>query len=238
MSAFISYLKAAAIALVTVLFSLVVMLAMLIVGKGAFHPFARIWSKLLLALSGIKLEVSGEKLQANDQNYVLAANHSSFFDIPVILASCGKNANIVYKKSLENVPIWGWGLRMSPFIAVDRSRGRDSMAAIEKAIELIKAGDSIIIFPEGTRTKTGEMGDFKRGAFMMAARSGLPIVPVAIKGTFPLLSFKPFRIQGGKVSIHYSSPINVEGEGSAAEKMVMKQVHDEISLQLQKGFGT
>lgn len=230
-----TYIKAILVAAVTLVFSIAVIIAMLVAGKKIFHPFARVWSKLLLALSGVKTESEySEKYRSfvreNEKaNVVFAANHSSFYDIPVILATARRNANIVYKKSLEKTPVWGWGLRMSPFVAVDRQSGRDSMEAINKAIESIKQGDSVIVFPEGTRTKTGEMGDFKRGAFLIAARSGLPIIPVAINGTFPLLSFKPFRIKGGKVTVKYGDPYYIEGEGAIAEKKAMAEVQNTIS---------
>jgi 1-acyl-sn-glycerol-3-phosphate acyltransferase len=235
----LTYIKAILIAAVTLAFSIAVIIAMLVGDKKLFHPFARVWSKLLLVLSGVTVQTKySEKYRSfvseNEKaNVVFAANHSSFYDIPVILATAGRNANIVYKKSLEKTPVWGWGLRMSPFVAVDRQSGRDSMEAINKAIESIKQGDSVIVFPEGTRTKTGEIGDFKRGAFLIAARSGLPIVPVAIKGTFPLLSFKPFKITGGKIMIKYGEPYYIQGEGALAEKKAMSEVHNTISEMLE-----
>jgi len=234
----VSYFKALLIAIATLLFSVTVMISMLVFGKSVFHIFARLWSKVLLFFAGIKVDAtySGmyeSSLQVEESKFVFVANHSSFFDIPVILATCGKKANIVYKKSLEEVPVWGWGLKMSPFVGVDRSNSRDSMDAIGKAIDLIRKGDSVIIFPEGTRTESGELGPFKRGAFMMAARSDLPIVPVAIKGTYGKLSFKPFQIKGGRVNINYGVPYDISGQGAMVEKAAMTHVRELIAQLLE-----
>ncbi len=97
------------------------------------------------------------------------------------------NVNIVFKKELTRVPIWGWALRYGHFIMIDRSNPRDAMASIERAVQSIRSGHSVILFPEGTRTRDGKLQPFKRGAFSLAVKAGVPVVPVTINNTFGIM---------------------------------------------------
>ncbi|GAB5465353.1 MAG: lysophospholipid acyltransferase family protein [Candidatus Kapaibacteriales bacterium] len=236
MSVITTYLKTLAIALVSLIFSVAVIFSMLILGKRVFHSFAHLWSKILLLIAGVKIKKKYSEdynLANKSKPLILASNHTSFFDIPVVLATCGRNANIIYKEELEKVPVWGWGLKMSPFIAINRNSGRDSLASIDKAAAQMREGDSTIIFPEGTRSS--ELLPFKRGAFMLAARSGLPIVPVAISGIEPVLSTKPFRIRKATVTIEFGAPIDApKDQNAATEKELMIKTRDAISEMLEE----
>jgi 1-acyl-sn-glycerol-3-phosphate acyltransferase len=141
------------------------------------------WAKSICAASGVVVSVTGtEKLDA-EKPYIFAANHQSQFDIFALQGFLGVDFRWLAKKELFQVPIWGHAMRRAGYIPVDRSHGRQALKSLGEAAQKIAAGTSVIIFPEGTRTKDGKMQDFKAGAMVLAIKSGVDIVPVAIKGT-------------------------------------------------------
>ncbi len=200
---------------------------------GWFNWIGRKWSNFLLKLYGIKCKVTGlEKLDPN-KTYVYVCNHSSLFDIPVVLASLKDNVRIMYKKELEKIPFFGYGLKKSNFIAVTRSNPRNAMASIEEAVRTVKENASVLVFPEGTRSVDGKLGSFKRGAFILASRSEKEIVPVAIQGTSVILPSKSFRAQGGDVIVNIGYPMSfLYSDDRAAENRFMNEVRDEVSKML------
>ncbi len=198
------------IALVTTIFAVLVMLAIPIFGKRIFFPFAKLWSQILLIVSRIEvLEIMNEEIDIT-KSYVYIPNHSSLFDIPVLLSRMKGNTRIMYKEELEEIPIFGWCLKMSPFISVKREDKENSLEGFRQALNAINSSDSIIIFPEGTRSEDGSLGIFKKGAFLLAMKSGKEIIPVVIKGTNNLMSKGNFTLNSGKVSIEYLPIINTK----------------------------
>ena len=123
-----------------------------------------------------------------DEHYVFVVNHSSYTDIPICLVAIAKNIRLILRHTLTQIPIWGWALYLSPMIIINRSSASKSKKTLDNAIKTIKNGASILLFPEGTRTKNGALQSFKRGAFHLAYVSGASVVPIALKGTFELMS--------------------------------------------------
>jgi 1-acyl-sn-glycerol-3-phosphate acyltransferase len=148
---------------------------------------ARLWAKLFLLLYGIRARVEGVRHIRKHEHYVFASNHTSYADIPVILACIPHDIRLVLRSSLTRVPIWGWALLVSPFIVINRSSPAKSKRTLAKAVEKIHNGASVLLFPEGTRTPEGKLQEFKRGAFHLAYQSGAKVVPVALIGTFDVL---------------------------------------------------
>ncbi|MCX6153604.1 MAG: lysophospholipid acyltransferase family protein [Candidatus Kapabacteria bacterium] len=224
------YYQQIAIVLVTVVHSIRILLYMAFSSnQSLFHRYSRIWSSIILKISGVKLEIIGAELLNPNEKYIYVANHSSLFDIPVLLAGLNDSVRIMYKKELENIPIFGWGLRKSPFISIVREDPRNAMAGIEKALESISTGDSIIVFPEGTRSLDGKPQTFKRGAFMLAARAAKPIVPISLIGTFSVFD-KPNKIfhpTTVKIILHKPIPPN-PNSSSVDEKRLMAAVYEII----------
>jgi 1-acyl-sn-glycerol-3-phosphate acyltransferase len=160
---------------------------------------------------------------------VYCSNHASLFDIPVVLATIPDNIRIMYKRELGTIPVFGWCLRMSPFIPVDRSDARTAMEQIERTVHSMRHGAGVLVFPEGTRSPDGTLGAFKRGAFSLASQSGKPIVPVALVGTASILPARGTRLQGGTVHCYVGMPIVMSASASRAEQQsTMQQVHDVI----------
>ena len=177
------YLKLLVFALVTIYYSFCVIFTMLLPGgRQKFHKFTKAWAISALKIFGIKVKKSGIYNNPDNNTYIYVANHSTWWDIPVLIASIDQNVRIIYKKELEKIPIFGWGLAACPYISIDRSDARKSMQSLKEAIKSIDEGDSVIIYPEGTRSKTGKLGEFKRGAFMLASKASKKIIPLTLAG--------------------------------------------------------
>ncbi|MFA6597810.1 MAG: lysophospholipid acyltransferase family protein [Ignavibacteriaceae bacterium] len=183
-----------------------------------------------LFLSGIKLTTSGlENIDAS-KPYVYVSNHSSMFDILAMQASFPNDAVIIFKKELAKIPIFGWALQLGPYIVVDRQKADRAMESLDRAKKtIVEKGISVLVFAEGTRSKTGEVQPFKRGAFYLAARVGYPIIPVSISGTAAIMPKGKLRINKGTIHVHYDTPINTEHmNGRQGEKELMEQVRQII----------
>ncbi|MGE5315205.1 MAG: lysophospholipid acyltransferase family protein [Acidobacteriota bacterium] len=182
------------------------------------------WSMFSLWLCRIKVDVKGREHIPANGNYIIVSNHASFFDIPAIM-SVFTQARIMFKKELSYIPLWGWALRLGYHIMVDRGRSTQAMKSLERAIGDIKAGGSVLLFAEGTRSRDGHLQPFKRGAFQMAAKTGVPILPVTLNGTFAIQPKGSFDIRPRTIEMVIGEPVATEGittrEGEIA---LMKQV--------------
>lgn len=180
-------------------------------GKGYLF-LARLWSKIFLFLYGAKLRVVGVENIEMGKPYVFCANHSSFTDIPVLFAGIPIDVRLILRKSLTRIPIWGWALLVSPMIIIDRSNPARAKQTLGDATKIIRNGASVLLFPEGTRTRDGNIQPFKRGAFQMAYKSGAEVMPVTIKGTFEFLprTEKLPKI-GNTITITIGKPLQVDG---------------------------
>lgn len=228
------YLKIIAIAIVSIIDTLKLLVRLTVFRGRNFHLAAKSWAKRLLWIIGVKLEIKGIQNIQKDESYIFAANHSSLLDIPILQTSIPYDFRIIYKKELEKVPIWGVGLRKSPYIGIVREDPRKAMESMEEAIRSIKDGTSVAIFPEGTRTKDGNLQEFKRGAFMLASKSGKPVIPTAIIGTRELLPGGNFEMKSGKAKIVFGEPIYMKIENRNDEKVLMEKVHSVLQEMLQQ----
>jgi 1-acyl-sn-glycerol-3-phosphate acyltransferase len=149
--------------------------------------FTRVWGKIFLMLYGIKISVSGLENINKKEHYVYVSNHSSYTDIPILFAAIPYDLRLILRSTLTKIPIWGWALLLSPMIIINRSNAAKAKKTLTQAAAIIRGGASVLLFPEGTRTSTGQLQAFKRGAFHMAYESGANVIPVAIKGSFDIL---------------------------------------------------
>lgn len=193
-------------------------------GDRAFHALARSWAHTTLRICGVDVRVRGlEKLEPG-RSYVYVCNHASMFDIPAILASLPDQVRIIYKKELNWIPIFGWGLKFGSYIAVDRSHSAEAMRSLEAAARKIATGASVLLFAEGTRTMDGRLQPFKRGAFNLAVKAGVPVVPLTVNGSFNILPKSSFAIRPGNVELVLETPIPITGKGRDEEKRLMDLV--------------
>lgn len=198
-------------------------------GRKHFHVIPRVYSKLVLRLFGIGVEVKGGEYVQRGTPYVYVANHASLFDIPAAVHGIPDRIRIVYKKELERIPFFGWGLKWgSDYIAIDRGRGAEAAKSLEEAVEQIRGGRSVLLFAEGTRTKDGKLQAFKRGAFNLAVRAGVPVVPVTINGSFSILPKAKVKVNPGTITLIMGKPIFVERDGKDEELKLMREVRSVI----------
>lgn len=191
-----------------------------------YHRLARRWAKFTLWVFGVNVTTRGLEHLDTSKHYVYVANHASMFDIPAIFAAIPDDIRIILKKELTRVPIWGWALKVGPYISIDRYNPKDAMESIDRAVETIREGASVLVFAEGTRSKDGKLQPFKRGAFALAARSGVPIVPVTVNNSFNIMPKGSWRIQPADILVVVDKPIESAGlMGKEDELRLMEQVH-------------
>jgi len=185
-----------------------------------------------LFLAGTRIEVIGKERLADHRNTVIVANHVSHLDAPVLLQALGVDFKAVAKKEVFQIPVLGSVLRLAGFIEVDRADRAQATRAIARAVAALRAGDSFLIFPEGTRSRTGEMGPFKKGGFVVAMDAGSRIVPVALAGTGELMPRGGFRIRPGRVTVRVLDPVPAERYSYADRDALVADVRDSVRVAL------
>lgn len=165
------------------------------------HKVTTTWAKSVMNLAGAKITVVGEENIPKDKTALFVANHQSNFDIPLIMSSIDVPKGFIAKKELEKWPMISTWMKYINCIFMDRSNLRKSAEAIVMGTKLLKNGYSMVIFPEGTRSKGGPIKDFKAGSFKLATKSGSLIVPVTINGTYKLLEANNNRIKGADIEL-------------------------------------
>jgi 1-acyl-sn-glycerol-3-phosphate acyltransferase len=172
------------------------------------HGCARLWSRLILATTGVRVAVKGLEKLTPGTTYVFVSNHQSIYDIPVLFWSLPYQLRIIAKASLGRFPFLGWHLRRTGHMLVDR-RNPDRGRILGHAARLVKDGVSLIVFPEGTRSVDGAVGRFKGGSFMLALEAGLPVVPVSVDGTKFVMRKGRLETRPGDVTLTIHEPIPV-----------------------------
>ena len=175
--------------------------------SGRFaHGCARLWSRLILLTTGVRVRVEGLDVLEPGKTYIFVSNHQSIYDIPVIFWWLPYQLRIIAKESLGSFPFIGWHLRRTGHLLVDR-RNPDRAGILKKWRGLVVNGLSLIIFPEGTRSADGRVGRFKAGSFMLAIEAGLPVVPVSIVGTRFVMPKGRLTVSPGDVTLSVHAPI-------------------------------
>lgn len=209
-------------------FSIVAILSLPIDRSGrTYFACGRNWTKLSLILCRITVTVQGLEKVDPFGNYILVSNHASMFDIPVLMNTF-PHVRIMFKKELSYVPFWGWALRWGHHIMVDRGKGTEAMKSLERAANDVRSGGQVLLFAEGTRTRDGKLLPFKRGAFSLAAKSGVPIVPVTINGSFKILPKGSFDIRPSRIMVVIDPPIETKNIISRENEIQLMNTVKEI----------
>ncbi len=201
--------------------------------KIQFLP--RYWAKIISRLAGMRVTLRGGENLAARQPYILAANHQSQFDIFALQGYLNIDFRWLAKKELFKIPVFGLGMRQAGYIPIDRSRGREAVKSLYAAAERIAAGASVIIFPEGTRSPDGHLQKFKSGGMVLAIKSGVPIVPVAICGTHDILPKGKLLARPGSVTINVGRPIATSNFKVSDKQELARRLHDEVAALAAKG---
>lgn len=158
------------------------LLSTLVDRQGRFaHRCARWWARAILVTSGVRIERRGAALPPAGQSCVFVANHTSFYDIPILFTAVPRQLRIMAKASLGRVPFIGWHLHWAGHLLVDRAR--PGIVTFRKMQKMTRQGASLIVFPEGARSPDGEVKHFKSGTFLLAVENGLPVVPISVSGS-------------------------------------------------------
>ena len=195
----------------TLLFGLSSFFTILLTGKKEnFKFFGVIWGKTLSFIFNIKLIVKG-KHNLQDRNYIFVANHASLIDIPLLLIAVNRYTVFIAKSELSKIPIFKSILDRAGFIFVDRKNNDSAVKSMNNLMDDIKKiPRSVAIFPEGTRTSDGELLPFKKGAAIFAINTDIPVIPVAISGTYSWSKKKLFDISQSVISFEFGEPITTE----------------------------
>ncbi|MBC8213234.1 MAG: 1-acyl-sn-glycerol-3-phosphate acyltransferase [Candidatus Marinimicrobia bacterium] len=176
--------------------------------KNITGIFGRLWGRWVLWSTGINYTITGLQNLEPNQQYIFVSNHESALDIPLCVAGLPYNNVFLAKKELFKIPIFGWAMHAAGMVRVNRQNREKAKKSIDRALKQISKTDiSIMIYPEGTRTRTGDLLPFKKGSFLLAVKSGLPVVPITVKGMFTILSKHSFRLSPGKVELIIDKPI-------------------------------
>ncbi len=186
---------------------------------GPFQSTAHLWARFLVFCSGVKVKVSGLENIPRDKAVIFAANHQGAADILIVLAFLPVCFRFAIKKELFNIPMFGWYIRKAGYFSIDRSMVLSAYRTLGTIAEILKDGESVLVFPEGTRTKTGELGKFKRGSLLAALKSGAPIVPVAISGSFNLMPRGTWLLSPSPVKFSIGTPIYINTEADYDNKV-------------------
>jgi 1-acyl-sn-glycerol-3-phosphate acyltransferase len=170
----------------------------------------RRWARAMLRICGVRVRVHGGGGIAPEQNYIFVSNHISLLDSPSLVAYIPKPLCFVAKKELFSVPFMGWYLHRQGHVPIERGEPKAALRSLNEAAKAIEtARKSVLMFPEGTRSKDGEMLPFKEGVALLAIRSGTPVVPVGIRGTQRVMPSKALKITPGDVDLYIGEPIDV-----------------------------
>lgn len=228
-----SLLRLAAGGLITLVMAVVAIVALAFDRTGKkYHWVSRMWSRAALRVCGVRVRVRGAEHLEPGRSYIYVCNHASMVDIPAVAAGIPDDIRIVYKRELEKIPLFGWGLRWSNYIGIDRGRSAEARHSLDDAVAKIRNGASVLMFGEGTRTSDGKLQPFKRGAFHLAVRSGVSVVPLTINGSFTIVPKHSLRIRRGTVELVLSPPIAIAAvEGKDAELALMEKVRAAIAAE-------
>ena len=203
--------------------------------KRRQSAIASAWARALLGIGGVKVKVEGLEKISKDGSYIFVANHLSYMDTPVVLANIPVQFRFLAKRGLFQIPFLGWHLARAGHIRVPRGDARAAVKTMILAAQTVREqGISLIIFPEGGRSRNGEMGAFKEGAALIAIRAGVPLVPVGLKGTREVLPFGSGNIQSGTVTMRVGDPIPTAGASERDRMRLTEEARQRIVALLEE----
>ena len=163
----------------------------------------------VIRITGATVKVTGAENVPLNEPVLFVGNHQGNMDIPLLYITSPQKMGFVAKKEFEKIPVFGYWMKERNCVFMDRGNAKESLKSINQAIDILKRGHSIAIFPEGTRSKKEEMGDFKAGSLRIALKAGVKVVPVTFKGSYKLME-ETGKVTPSKVNVHYSHPIDAK----------------------------
>ena len=221
----------------TAVLSIVVVIAALFRHRGALYDWAaRSWSRWIIWASGSRIKIEGIEHVTAHRAQIIASNHQSWFDVWALAAIIPKRYRFIAKEELRRVPLFGLAWESCGHISIDRKDRTQAIRALDAAAELMRDDHSaVVIFPEGTRSPTGELLPFKKGAFMMALRTGIEIVPAAVLGSRAVQKKGDWRVRPGTIIVRFGPPIDSSSYDEAHREQLMQAVRERIEAMLNDG---
>jgi 1-acyl-sn-glycerol-3-phosphate acyltransferase len=179
---------------------------------GVYDLAQRHWARMILRVAGIPVTIEGEANLQEDTPQIIASNHASFFDILALLGYLPVDAKFIAKKEIFRIPVLGAAMRAAGHVSMDRGHQKQAFGAYEvAAAQMRERRLTIVVYPEGTRTRTGELLPFKKGPFVFATASKVPIVPCYVGGAFQIQPKGSLLVRRHRIHIALGRPISVEG---------------------------
>ena len=203
---------------------------------GIFDKVPRWWSRATLWAAGAKVRLHGEENLGDGSPRIFVSNHVSWFDVPA-LAAVLPRYKFVAKAELFKVPVFGWGIRALGMVEIQRENRKAAFEAYETAAKKIREGNSVVVYPEGTRGFDYALRPFKKGPFVLAVAAGVPIVPVLLHGTIEALPRGSLRAHPGTIDVHLLEPIPTAGYDYERRDELMQRVRESMIAAMQKLYG-
>jgi 1-acyl-sn-glycerol-3-phosphate acyltransferase len=196
------------------------------------HKVASLWAWLILRTCMVRVEVEGAEHLQPGATYVLASNHQSLFDTPILFAYLPVSFRILYKKSLNRIPFLGWHLFLSGHIGVERESPTRARVSLDHAADRIQKGTSVVVFPEGTRSYDGVMKNFRKGSFRLAIKARTPVVPLTIADSHLVMKRGRVTVYPRTVRLTIDCPIEVESLGESGAAALAERVREVVARNL------
>lgn len=188
------------------------------------------WASSLMKLAGCKVEITGRENIPKDRAVLFTPNHQGMYDVPIMLTSLDKPNGLVAKKEAAHYPMLSTWMKYLHCVFIDRENPREGLKALNETAENIQNGYSMVIFPEGTRSKSDELGEFKGGAFKIAQKCQCPIIPVCIDGSYKIMEANGgLKMRPGTVRVKILPPIETKGMSREEFRRLPQRVHDLIA---------
>lgn len=211
------------------------LLVLLFRAKGLLYQLGHAGVALALGLAGIRYSVLGREHVPKGRAVVFCSNHQSNVDPPVLFEALHRRLHVLYKAELNNLPILGRVLQLGGFIPVPRENREEAFRAIERAADSIRSGNSFLIFPEGTRSRTDQLLPFKKGGFVMALHAQAPIVPVAVMGGRDSMRKGSWVVRPVLVTVRIGEPVETAGMTDDDRDRLIAMVRERIEALLRRG---
>jgi len=203
-------------------------------GGNFAHLVGRFWARSIVFVSRVKVSVQGLEHIDPGAAYVYMANHQSMFDILTLLGYLPVQFRWLAKMELFQIPVFGYSMARVGYISIDRSNRKSAYKSLQEAAQKIAQGVSVVVFPEGTRSRDGQIKPFKGGGFYLAIRSGRPIVPVVIIGSHHVMPKGRLRIRHGQIILNINPPIETTHYNNSTKEILMESVRSTMKRDLER----
>lgn len=203
---------------------------------GIFDHTPRVWSRITLWASGVRVVVHNPERMSGGEPRIYMSNHLSWFDVPT-LAGVLPRYKFVAKAELFKVPVFGQAIRAIGMVPLDRQNRKAAFAAYDIAVEKIREGNSVVVFPEGMRGYDYPIRPFKKGPFVLAIAAGVPIVPVLVHGTHEVFAKGTLLVRSGQVDVHLLEPVATAGLDYSAREELAETVRSRLVDALESIYG-